>query len=62
VEPPLAEYAGGHLAACHHPLTVSQAEISAAVRSPLSPLSAGQPMPGGSEGTAPETQLPGVSR
>jgi oligopeptide/dipeptide ABC transporter ATP-binding protein len=46
VEPPLAEYPGGHLAACHHPRNVSQAEISAAVRSPLSPLSAGQLMPG----------------
>jgi hypothetical protein len=46
VEPPLAEYPGGHLAACHHPRNVSQAEISAAARSPLSPLSAGQLMPG----------------
>ena len=50
VEPPLAEYAGGHLAACHHPLNVSPAEISAATRSPLSPLSAGELMPGAREG------------
>jgi oligopeptide/dipeptide ABC transporter ATP-binding protein len=50
VEPPLTEYAGGHLAACHHPLNVSQAEVSAASRSPLSPLSAGDLMPGGREG------------
>jgi oligopeptide/dipeptide ABC transporter ATP-binding protein len=49
VEPPLAEYAGGHLAACHHPLNVGAAEISAAVRSTLSPLSAGDLMPGGRE-------------
>ena len=42
VEPPLAEYAGGHLAACHHPLNVGQAEISAATRSPRSPISAGE--------------------
>ena len=49
-EPPLAAYAGGHLAACHHPLNVSPAEISAAARSPLSPLSAGELMPGGREG------------
>ncbi len=49
VEPPLAEYRGGHLAACHHPLSVDSAEISAATRSPLSPLSAGQLMPSGSE-------------
>jgi oligopeptide/dipeptide ABC transporter ATP-binding protein len=50
VEPPLTEYAGGHLAACHHPLNVSPTEISAAARSPLSPLSAGEVMPGGREG------------
>ena len=62
VEPPLAEYAGGHLAACHHPLNVSSAEITAAARSPLSPLSAGELMPGGREGAAPGTQLPGVPR
>ena len=62
VEPPLAEYAGGHLAACHHPMNVSSAEISAAARSPLSPLTAGELMPGGREGAVPGTQLPGVSR
>jgi oligopeptide/dipeptide ABC transporter ATP-binding protein len=62
VEPPLAEYAGGHLAACHHPLNVGSTEISAASRSPLSPLSAGELMPGGREGAVPGTQSPGVSR
>jgi oligopeptide/dipeptide ABC transporter ATP-binding protein len=41
VEPPLTVYAGGHLAACHHPLNVDEAEIAAARRSPLSPTSAG---------------------
>jgi oligopeptide/dipeptide ABC transporter ATP-binding protein len=41
VEPPLMEYAGGHLAACHHPRNVSAAEIAGAVRSPASPSSAG---------------------
>ena len=41
VEPPLAEYPGGHLAACHHPLNVSEAEAASAAPSPLSPLSAG---------------------
>jgi oligopeptide/dipeptide ABC transporter ATP-binding protein len=61
VEPPLAQYAGGHLAACHHPLNVGPAEISAATRSPLSPLSAGELMPGGREAAAPGTQLPGAS-
>jgi oligopeptide/dipeptide ABC transporter ATP-binding protein len=45
VEPPLAEYAGGHVTACHHPRNVTAAEASAATRSPLSPLSAGEEMP-----------------
>jgi oligopeptide/dipeptide ABC transporter ATP-binding protein len=45
VEPPLAEYAGGHVAACHHPRNVTAADVSAATRSPLSPLSAGEEMP-----------------
>jgi oligopeptide/dipeptide ABC transporter ATP-binding protein len=51
-EPPLAEYPGGHVAACHHPRNVSPAEISAAARSPLSPLSAGRLMPGGQQAPA----------
>ena len=46
VEPPLTEYAGGHLAACHHPQSVSEAEIAAARRSEASPLSAGDDPPG----------------
>jgi len=45
VEPPLTEYAGGHLAACHRPLNVSAAETSAARRSPDSPLGAGDEPP-----------------
>jgi oligopeptide/dipeptide ABC transporter ATP-binding protein len=45
VEPPLAEYANGHLAACHHPLNVSAEEIAAATKSPASPLSAGEELP-----------------
>ncbi len=45
VEPPLASYAGGHLAACHHPLNVTPAEIAAATRSPASPLGAGEELP-----------------
>jgi oligopeptide/dipeptide ABC transporter ATP-binding protein len=44
-EPPLVEYADGHLAACHHPLGVSAEEIAAAKRSPASPLSAGDELP-----------------
>jgi len=46
VEPPLAAYPGGHLAACHHPLNVGPEAIDAATRSPLSPASAGEELPG----------------
>jgi oligopeptide/dipeptide ABC transporter ATP-binding protein len=45
VEPPLTAYAGGHLAACHHPLNVSGAELAGASRSPASPLTAGDELP-----------------
>ena len=47
VEPPLTEYANGHLAACHHPLNVTGEEIAAATKSPASPLSAGDELPQG---------------
>jgi oligopeptide/dipeptide ABC transporter ATP-binding protein len=49
VEPPLAEYAGGHVAACHHPMSVSEEEVASTTRSPLSPLSAGELLPSGQE-------------
>jgi oligopeptide/dipeptide ABC transporter ATP-binding protein len=45
VEPPLTEYANGHVAACHHPRNVTNDEIAAAKRSPLSPSSAGAQLP-----------------
>jgi oligopeptide/dipeptide ABC transporter ATP-binding protein len=45
-EPPLARYANGHLAACHHPLSVGADEIRAATKDPSSPLSSGDEMPG----------------
>jgi oligopeptide/dipeptide ABC transporter ATP-binding protein len=45
VEPPLARYPNGHLAACHHPMSVSAEEIRAAKKDPSSPLSAGDEMP-----------------
>jgi oligopeptide/dipeptide ABC transporter ATP-binding protein len=45
VEPQLTEYAGGHLAACHHPQNVTTAEVTAATRSPSSPLSSGDERP-----------------
>jgi oligopeptide/dipeptide ABC transporter ATP-binding protein len=57
VEPQLTEYAGGHLAACHHPQNVTAEEVAAATRSDASPLSAGDAAPevsgsGGDGGTA----------
>ncbi len=44
-EPPLTEYADGHLAACHHPQSVSAEEIASAKRSDASPLSSGEERP-----------------
>jgi oligopeptide/dipeptide ABC transporter ATP-binding protein len=52
IEPPLAEYAGGHTAACHHPLNVSADEIRSAKRSASSPLSAGEELPDPDEAQA----------
>jgi oligopeptide/dipeptide ABC transporter ATP-binding protein len=49
IEPPLARYPNGHLAACHHPLNVSAEEIKSAVKDPSSPLSAGDELPSLSE-------------
>jgi oligopeptide/dipeptide ABC transporter ATP-binding protein len=46
VEPPLARYPNGHLAACHHPLSVTPAEVAAATKDPSSPLSSGDELPG----------------
>jgi len=45
IEPQLTEYANGHLAACHHPQHVSNAEIAGASRSPATPKSAGEERP-----------------
>jgi oligopeptide/dipeptide ABC transporter ATP-binding protein len=55
VEPQLTEYAGGHLAACHHPQNVTVEEVRAAKRSPASPKSSGEEMPQ-LGGDAPEPQ------
>ncbi len=49
VEPQLSEYAGGHLAACHHPQNVSAEEIASVKRSPTTPISAGDEPPGAEE-------------
>ena len=45
VEPPLVDYGGGHVTACHHPVGVDAAEITAATISAASPLSAGDALP-----------------
>ncbi len=50
VEPPLACYPNGHLAACHHPLNVSAEEIAGAFKDPASPLSCGDRLPAASAG------------
>jgi oligopeptide/dipeptide ABC transporter ATP-binding protein len=49
VEPRLTRYAGGHLAACHHPQNVSDEEIRSSSRSESSPLSSGEEPPGAEE-------------
>ncbi len=49
VEPQLSEYAGGHMAACHHPQNVTPEEIAAVKRSPASPLGSGEEAPGAEE-------------
>jgi oligopeptide/dipeptide ABC transporter ATP-binding protein len=53
VEPPLATYPNGHLAACHHPRNVPDEELKKVGRSPLSPLSAGALLPNGKEAEMP---------
>ncbi|HEY7934181.1 MAG TPA: oligopeptide/dipeptide ABC transporter ATP-binding protein [Solirubrobacteraceae bacterium] len=45
IEPPLAEYPGGHLAACHHPQNVSAQELAGVRRSEASPISAAAQLP-----------------
>jgi oligopeptide/dipeptide ABC transporter ATP-binding protein len=45
VEPPLTEYANGHLAACHHPQNVTAEELASATRSLLSPAASGEQAP-----------------
>jgi oligopeptide/dipeptide ABC transporter ATP-binding protein len=53
VEPPLARYPNGHLAACHHPMNVSVEEIEAATKDATSPASAGDEMPSASSNGQP---------
>jgi oligopeptide/dipeptide ABC transporter ATP-binding protein len=56
VEPPLTEYAGGHMAACHHPNSVSQSEITESTRSDTSSLTAGHELPMAAEPAPAEAQ------
>jgi len=58
IEPPLARYANGHLAACHHPLSVSQEEIKATTKDPTSPLSSGDELPSATESNGREAAKP----
>lgn len=53
VEPPLVDYGDGHLAACHHPVSVSADELSRARIAPESPASAGDELPPASEAERP---------
>jgi oligopeptide/dipeptide ABC transporter ATP-binding protein len=45
VEPPLARYPNGHLAACHHPLNVTDADLAAVRKDESSPISSGDELP-----------------
>ncbi len=45
VEPPLTRYPSGHLAACHHPMNVSDEELQAAQRDEASPHGCGDQLP-----------------
>ena len=59
VEPQLTEYAGGHLAACHHPQNVTAEEIRAATRSAASPRTSGEDEPqANGNGSAPQAGAP----
>jgi oligopeptide/dipeptide ABC transporter ATP-binding protein len=43
--PRLSEYPGGHVAACHFPLNVSEDEVERSTKSDLSPLNSGETAP-----------------
>jgi oligopeptide/dipeptide ABC transporter ATP-binding protein len=55
VEPPLAQYPNGHLAACHHPMNVTEEELKSVTRSESSPLSAGDELPQPGDPDRPES-------
>jgi len=43
--PRLSAYPNGHVAACHYPLNVTEAEVAASTKSPLSPVNSGDTQP-----------------
>jgi oligopeptide transport system ATP-binding protein len=51
-EPPLADYGRGRIAACHHPLNVTDQEVDAATVAPESPLTASEELPTPAESAA----------
>jgi oligopeptide transport system ATP-binding protein len=51
-EPPLADYGRGRIAACHHPLNVTDEEVGAATIAPQSPLTASEELPTPEQATA----------
>jgi hypothetical protein len=61
VEPPLAEYPRGHLAACHHPQNLEQGDLEKVNRSPLSPLSSAGLLPNGKESPVPQVEADGAA-
>lgn len=61
IEPPLAEYPGGHMAACHHPQSLEQGDLEKVSRSPLSPLSSAGLLPNGKESPVPQIEANGAS-
>jgi oligopeptide/dipeptide ABC transporter ATP-binding protein len=51
-EPPLADYGRGRIAACHHPLNVTNEEVEAAAIAPQSPQTASEELPTPEQATA----------
>ncbi len=57
IEPPLLDYGSDHLAACHHPLNVSTAQIERAEIAPASPHSAGDAALSQGSGSGPRSRI-----
>jgi oligopeptide/dipeptide ABC transporter ATP-binding protein len=58
VEPPLARYPSGHLAACHHPMNVSPEEVKGIEKDASSPLSSGDVLPSATAGNGAGPPIP----